>query len=170
MTPAAFAALESRFAEVWALDFEFRAPAGCNPEVVCLAAEDLMSGRRLRLWADELTDQPPFRTDAEALFLTFFGSAEMGAFLALGWPLPRYLLDIFVELRRLGNGVTRGASLLEAARRFGLTSMAAEEKGAFRDRILQGPPFSAEERAAILAYCADDVSLTGRSQPDCGRR
>src|SRR5262249_20913353 len=26
-----------------------------------------------------------------------------------------------------------------------------------RDRILQGPPFTAEEKEAILAYCEDDV-------------
>ena len=31
-----------------------------------------------------------------------------------------------------------------------------------RDRIVQGPPFSADEREAILTYCEDDVHALAR--------
>ena len=86
------------FAEVWVLDFEYRAPPGCNPEVVCLVAHDLVGDRQLRLWADELVPgKPPFRVDSGALFVAYFASAEISAFLALGWPLPRHVLDLYVD-------------------------------------------------------------------------
>ena len=41
------------FAEIWAVDFEFGANPGENPEPVCLVAWELSSGRKLRLWRDE---------------------------------------------------------------------------------------------------------------------
>jgi DNA polymerase I len=150
----------SAFAEVWALDFEYRAPPGCNPEVVCLVAHDVVGGRRLRLWGDELVrGKPPFRTDESALFVAYFASAEMGCFLSLGWPLPRYLLDLYPEFRRLKNWPVRASGLLDACRSFGIATMTAEEKHASRERILAGPPFTSDERAAILRYCEADVVL-----------
>ena len=148
------------FAEVWALDFEYRAPPGCNPEVVCLVAHDLVGGRRLRLWADELVPASRrSRTDESALFVAYFASAEMGCFLSLGWPLPRYVLDLYPEFRRLKNWPVRASGLLDAGRSFGIATMTAEEKHAFRERILAGPPFTSDERAAILRYCEADVVL-----------
>jgi DNA polymerase-1 len=38
-------------------------------------------------------------------------------------------------------------------------------KGTMRDRILGGPPFSAQEREAILVYCEDDVRALARLVP-----
>ena len=35
-------------------------------------------------------------------------------------------------------------------------------KGTMRDRIMQGPPFTAQERQEILAYCRDDVEALTR--------
>jgi hypothetical protein len=37
----------------------------------------------------------PFPTDATALTVAYFASAEMTCFLALGWQLPVNLLDLF---------------------------------------------------------------------------
>ncbi len=50
------------FREVWLVDFEFHAPPGENPTVICLVARELGSGRLLRLWHDEIgrLDQPPY--------------------------------------------------------------------------------------------------------------
>ncbi|HEV2901127.1 MAG TPA: DNA polymerase [Pseudaminobacter sp.] len=150
----------SAFEEVWAIDFEYRALDGSNPEVVCMVAHEVISGRRLRMWADELTASPPFRTDDRVLFLSYFACAEMSAFLSLHWPLPRRLLDLYTEYRVLANGrqaVKRG--LLDVAAAFGLAHMASAEKTAMRDRILAGPPFTPAEKVAILNYCAADVDL-----------
>ncbi len=38
------------FAEVWAVDFEFTAPAGERPTPLCVVARELRSGRLVRLW------------------------------------------------------------------------------------------------------------------------
>ena len=50
------------FAEIWAVDFEFGAEPGENPEPVCLVAWELQSGRKVRLWRDEFGAAPPYPT------------------------------------------------------------------------------------------------------------
>jgi len=50
------------FIEIWAVDFEFGADPGENPEPVCLVAWGLRSGRKLRLWRDEFSGGPPYPT------------------------------------------------------------------------------------------------------------
>ena len=47
--------------------------------------------------------------------------------------------------------------LAGALRYFGEDGIDTAHKDDMRDRIVQGPPFSADEREAILTYCEDDV-------------
>ena len=54
----------SRYEEIWVVDFEFISKPGQRPDVVCLVAHELRSGRTLRLWRDQLGPAPPYRTDA----------------------------------------------------------------------------------------------------------
>ena len=42
------------FNEIWAVDFEFKGEPGDRPTPVCMAARELRSRQRLRLWADQL--------------------------------------------------------------------------------------------------------------------
>ena len=42
------------FAEIWLHDFEFIPKPGEHPDVVCLVAHELRSGRTLQLWRDAL--------------------------------------------------------------------------------------------------------------------
>ena len=104
------------FREIWCVDFEFSAPSGEIPEVICLVAWELVSNRKLRIWQDELEgmDGPPYAIDADALFVAYYASAEMGCHLALGWELPENVLDLFTEFRSATNGLklTCGAGLL----------------------------------------------------------
>jgi hypothetical protein len=155
------------YAEVWALDFEFQAPAGERPVPVCLVARELRTGRLLRLWQTELPAQPPFRTDAEALFVAYYATAELGCFLALGWPMPARVLDLYAEFRAATNGrpTPCGSGLLGALAWHGLDAMAADEKGAMRDLVLRGGPWSEGERRAILAYCQADVDALAALLP-----
>ena len=67
------------YREIWAIDFEFRAPAGHRPEVVCLCARELLSGRVIQLWVDEF-GACPFDTGDDVLFVAFFASAEVSCF------------------------------------------------------------------------------------------
>src|SRR5215213_9487744 len=123
------------YREIWCIDFEFRAPDGERPEPHCMVARELRSGRELRLWRDELElGRPPFRLDEQALFVAYYASAEMGCFLALGWPVPARVLDPFAEFRAATNGLPTpcGQGLLGALQRHGLEAMAADAKAAMR--------------------------------------
>lgn len=152
------------FREVWAVDFEFAAPEGDRPTVVCLVAWELKSGQKLRLWQDALPAQPPYPTDASALLVAYYSSAEWGCHLSLGWPLPAHVLDLFCEFRCLTNGLPApcGSGLLGAMAWFGLGAADTAEKDSMRALAQRGGPWSAEERQALLAYCESDVAALAR--------
>ena len=75
------------FAEIWVIDFEFGQDRDLLPDVRCLVAQELRSGRRCTYWRDRLQglSRPPFRVDGAALIVTFYGLAELGCFAQLGW-------------------------------------------------------------------------------------
>jgi DNA polymerase-1 len=155
------------YAEIWAVDFEFGAGPGQNPEPVCLVAWELRSGRKLRVWRDEFGAVPPYPTSPEALFVAYYASAEIGCHLALGWPVPERVLDLFTEFRNRTNGMptVSGASLLGALAHFGLDSIGTTEKDDMRALVLRGGPWSDTERVAILDYCESDVAALARLLP-----
>ena len=122
-----------------AVDFEFISRPGERPDVVCLVARELRSGRTLRLWRDELGQLPPYRTNHRALFVSFVANAECACHLALGWPLPARILDLNPIFRNLTNGLStpEGKGLLGALRYYGLDAIGTKQKDAMRDRIMQ---------------------------------
>jgi hypothetical protein len=152
------------FREVWAVDFEFGSEPGERPEPLCLVAWELKSGRKIRLWRDRFGVMPPYRTDAEALFVAYYASAEIGCHLALGWPVPERALDLFTEFRNHTNGLPTisGAGLIGALAFHGLDGIGAVEKEEMRDLVLRGGPWSDAERSAILKYCESDVEALSR--------
>lgn len=146
------------FREVWLVDFEFSAPKGERPRPACLVAREYYSNRLIRLFADELDDRPPFPIDANALFVAYFASAEIGCFRALGWDVPKRILDLWTEQRVRTNGrlgIKRG--LLDTLAYYGLDAIAAVEKTEMRELAMRGGPYSAFERKALLDYCQTDV-------------
>lgn len=147
------------FREIWLVDFEFIAAAGSRPVPVCMVATEMITGRTLRLWQDQLGAEPPFRTDSEALFVAYFAPAELSCFLVLGWPLPARILDLYIEFRAKTNGLTLplGRGLLSALSRHGIASITSDEKTTMRDLVLRGGPWTDAERRDILDYCATDV-------------
>ena len=167
MTAAGLTVLPYR--EIWALDFEFIAAEGERPIPICMVARELRSGRLLRLWQDELARQvePPFTLDASTLVVAYYASAELGCFLALGWPMPVRVLDLYAEFRVATNGrsLPCGSGLLGALAWHGLDSMAADEKTEMRELALRGGPWSDQERLALLDYCQTDVDALARLLP-----
>ena len=157
------------FDEIWLVDTEYSAQPGCRPVPSCVVAKEAFTGRELRLWEDELSAAavPPFRIDERALFVAYATPAEFSAFHALGWPSPARILDLFVEFRALTNGLhtVSGAGLLGALVYHGLPAMGAAEKKAMRDLAIRGGPFTADERQALLDYCAEDVYALERLLP-----
>jgi DNA polymerase-1 len=151
------------FREVWAVDFEFIANPGDRPIPVCMVARELGSGRLLRLWQHELPARPPFSTGDDTLFVAYLASAEIGCFLALGWPVPTRVLDLFVEFRAETNGLplAEGRSLLGALSHHKIRSITSDEKQTSRALVMRGGPWSDAERQAVLDYCQTDVDPLG---------
>src|SRR3954447_585611 len=149
------------YREVWLADFEFSAPPGERPTPVCLVAREFRSGRTLRLWQHDLRERPdpPYPTGPDVLFVAYLASAELGCHLALGWPLPARVLDLYAEFRNIANGLSppNGFGLLGALVWFGLGAMDGAEKRAMQELASGGGPWTAEAREALLAYCESDV-------------
>ena len=154
------------FREVWLVDFEFQQPSGERPTPVCLVAREFRSGRLLRLWQDELHD-PPYPLDSNSLFVAYYASAELGCHLALNWPMPERILDLFAEFRCLTSGLTTpcGSGLIGALTYFGLDGLAASEKEGMRELAMRGGPYTTSERVALLDYCQTDVDALARLLP-----
>jgi DNA polymerase family A len=157
-----------RWRQVWVIDTEFTQPAG-DPvlDVVCLCGVELLSGREIRLWRDELATMkaPPFPIDASTLLVTFFASAEMSTFLKLGWPAPTNLIDCYAEFRlrqNNGRGSPLGYGLAGACATVGFANIDVELKEAMRGIAARGAPFSDDERVALLRYCGDDATATAK--------
>jgi hypothetical protein len=155
--------LSKHFKAVWAIDFEFVAAAGANPEPVCMVARELGSGRLIRLWRDELPGAPPFDVGADTLIVAYYASAELGCFAELGWPMPARVLDLYTEYRNATNGIhlPEGRGLLSALSHHGISAITAEQKTEERALVMRGGPWSAEERRRILDYCQTDVDPLG---------
>jgi len=149
------------FRQVWLVDFEFTAPPGSRPIPICLVALELREQRLVRLGYDELASLsgPPYPTDASALMVAFYASAEISCHLALGWPVPENVLDLFTELRCLNNGkpTPLGQGLLGALNWFGLAGINHVEKQSMRELAIRGEPYTQEEAASLLDYCESDV-------------
>jgi DNA polymerase-1 len=150
------------FDEIVLADFEFIDKAGERPDVVCLVAHELRSGRRFHLWRDQLGQEPPYRIDDRTLFVAFYASAELTCHLALGWPMPKNILDLYAEFRCATNNSTDHqqphAGLIDALDYYRIESIGFEEKQRWRDIVIRGGPWTAEERRGIVyEYCASDV-------------
>ncbi|MGZ3397493.1 MAG: hypothetical protein ACXVB2_25600, partial [Isosphaeraceae bacterium] len=152
------------FDRVVALDTEFTPVVGGHSVPVCIVAHELISGTRIRLWQNELGTEPPFPTDDRTLYVAYMAAAEVGFFLACGWPTPTRILDLYVEFRNLTNkalpknqGGRHPAGLPDALRYFDIQGIAASEKKTMQDLAIRGGPYSEQEKLALLDYCESDV-------------
>jgi DNA polymerase I len=160
--------LLDRFEEVWLHDFEFVSKSGEIPDVVCLCARELRTGRTLRLWRDQLlAGVAPYRTDSKVLFINFVANAECSCHLSLGWPVPKNVLDLSPAFRKIANGrhTPEGKGLIGALRYYYLDTIDAKYKDAMQQRVMQGWPFTPEEEIQILDYCESDNDALHRLLP-----
>ena len=155
------------YREIWAADFEFEAGSGERPDPVCLCARELRSGREIRLWRGQFDSAPPYPTDADTLFVAYYASAELGCHLALGWPMPARILDLFTEFRCGTNGLTvpAGNGLIGALTAFGLDTVGATEKKEMQEAIGNGTWPGRYTPEEILDYCMGDVDALARLLP-----
>jgi hypothetical protein len=161
------ASLLNRFREIVLVDTEFVSRPGELYQPVCLAYKELRSRRTGALFYDELGPSPPHAHGADVLFMCFTG-AEPEFYLSVGWPVDCALLDLRVEgIHQTNFAFSRGdprrqklpRSLISFLRINGIEDGDEARKDALRKRIMQGPPFTTEERGVILRYCLGDVLL-----------
>jgi hypothetical protein len=164
--------LFDHYREIWCLDAEFNQQAGERPSPVCLVAREFRTGRLIRLWDDRLHQLrgPPFSSGPDSLFVAYYASAELGCFLALGWPMPARILDLFCEFKVKTSGLPTpcGCGLLGALAFHGIDGIDASEKEAMRQLVLRGGPYSTDERQAVLDYCQSDVDALVKLLPAMG--
>ncbi len=157
------------FRQVWLVDFEFTCPPGERPMPLCLVGREFRSGKLLKVWFDESTapQQCPIPTGPDVLFIAYYASAELGCYLALGWPLPSRIMDLYCEFRNLTNGraTSCGSSLLGALTWFGLDAIEAAEKQELRELAMRGGPYTQAEQVSLLDYCQTDVDGIARLLP-----
>ena len=152
--------LRERFHQVWCVDFEYQELNGNNPVVHCMVARELFTGRLIRQWlSGEGGIRCPIPLGEDTLYVAYFATAELKSHLALGWPLPTNVLDLFVEFRCRTNGksLPSGNGLLGALVYFGLSGIAYAEKEVMRELAIRGGPFSPRERHELVDYCQGDV-------------
>src|SRR6516225_12102152 len=140
---------------------------------LCLVALEMRSGRLIRLRQDEIGRFPPYRLDNDALIVGHMLAAEFGFHIACHWGEPACALDTYLEFRHYVNdGAVKSGDREKgffgvggALRYFLEDEIDVVRKEEMRDRILKGPPFSAQEQRDIVAYCEDDVRALTRLLP-----
>ena len=152
------------FKNIFVVDFEFVSDPGERQKPVCVVFHEINSGETKKVWLegkDPLTLTPPYPISESDLFVAYFSSAEWNCHLALGWPLPENVIDLYAEFRNMTNGLP-GVSkkLLGACQHYGVTTISELEKESARQRIMRGPPYTEEEKCYIMEYCASDVFET----------
>ena len=149
------------FKHIIAIDFEFSAPNGERPSVVCLIAKDITTGEIWRIFQEQLYSlkHPPYPTGTDSLIVAYYASAEINCYKALGWDLPTHVLDLFTEFRCMTNGLTlpSGAGLLGALNYFGLSGIDTIEKEGMRELAMRGGHYTETEKSDLLNYCESDV-------------
>jgi DNA polymerase I len=156
------------FAEIWAVDFEFRKDPGETPHPVCAVGREVRSGRLLTLWEEDLRKRrtSPFGNGSRSLLVSYSCSAELGCFRALGWPYPERILDLYCEFRSHTNFESRAGgidtSLRGALSYFEDHLPQSEDKREMRDLILGQSDYGSAERGRILEYCGRDVEDAAR--------
>jgi DNA polymerase I len=160
------------------IDFEYYAPAGCNPRPICVAWICPTTGDSGTQWLwDEPPSRPPFPMTVETVFVSYNIAAEVSCFLALNWPRPTNVIDLWLEyVQHLNVWPVKAPEwkpkrappkkprkgLLDAMRAFGLDATPSEVKAHFQQRAQEGPPWSDEDRTQMPVYCLDDVKMIVR--------
>ena len=156
------------FREITLADAEFQVGQGERPVLVCSGcSRAATAGVAFAFGRINLARRRRMRPGRTSCSSPIYGSAELGCYRVLGWPMPERILDLFTEFRARTNGLNTpaGNGLLGALTYFGLDGMGAGEKDDMRALILRGGPWTEDERTAILNYCESDVEALERLLP-----
>ncbi|MBX3742510.1 MAG: hypothetical protein KF712_16100 [Akkermansiaceae bacterium] len=139
------------------IDFEFLSLSGSNPRPWCVAYHCLETEEEGVVWLDGRNVPSPFPVDFR--MIAHYALAELGCFLALGWGLPREVIDTLPEARvARGQVPNAGGSwgLLAVARQLGIATMSSDHKEDMR-QLAMGDEIPETSREDLMRYCLDDV-------------
>ena len=159
----------SQFEAIWSLDFEFFEDENHHPVPVCMFAREWHTSTEIFLRREQLLAlrQAPFDIGPRSLVVAYAANAEFSCFVALGWPFPHNVLDVYVEVGAAINGLDieglelKRPSLLETCALYGIPAMPAAQKTRMRDLILSGKgKYTEDEWAQTEGYNRADVDET----------
>jgi DNA polymerase-1 len=148
----------------WVCDFEFSAESGHRPKVWCGVFFCLETQDTIRLTFDRPDVPCPVDPEKDTV-VAYFASAEITCFLALDWPVPLRVIDLYPECKVVHGAVppkpVTGWSLLDMATAHGIATIEAEQKTYFREIAIRGP-VTPTEWAGLVEYCETDVVATAK--------
>lgn len=144
------------------VDFEAATiPEGEGPRPVCVVGHEPSKTRTSFRWLWKRAGvPPPFEITSNTVLVAYGASMEITCFIALGWPLPPYVIDLFAEFRCATNGARppKTNGLLDAGAQHGIEhAYPAVEKERLQQRAARGGPFKPRE---MVDYCAEDTRVT----------
>jgi len=157
------ALIKSLFKHVVVIDFEYKQDEGSRPKPVCVVATDILTNETKRIWLVGNNNPPiPFPLNG-TLWICHYAVAEVSCFIALGWGLPKYIWDTWIENRKLYNGKSRGNSLLDCCNRYHIPCLSEADKTVWRQTIINNfPNYTKGEQTGIIDYCATDITECGQ--------
>ena len=133
---------------------------------------EVISGAEVKLHGDDMRNlkRSPIPTNPEHLFVPYYGSAELGCYLALGWDFPEAIFDVYVAFVMAMYGRLSREQMREKGWRslVGAVSFVTGEQNAFpekkamRELAIRGAPFTEDEMSQLLEYCLDDARANER--------
>ena len=157
------------FTAIYVVDYEFYGSNGDTQIPICYASKNLYTNETVSHWIDGTETKPSYSTDDKTLFIAYAASAEIGCHIPLGFDIPLYILDLYSEFRCINNGKPtkthpnlkklKKYNLLSVCFHYGIPTVDVNYKELMRNRILEGPPFTHQERKKILQYCEKDVEM-----------
>lgn len=151
--------LKKRFPQIWSVDFEYKEGPKGPSDIVCMVAKEIFSDEQLRISNFRNIQAPLFLSNHRFIVLTYNLMAEAQCFDALGWPQPKWFLDLMPEYLNLTNNKKRphGKGLAGFLMHLGIPFTTVDYKDTMRHKILNQNEFSSLELEEIIQYCADDV-------------
>jgi hypothetical protein len=169
--------MSSAFTRVVIIDFEYEIKDGDLPRPLCMVVHELdhrlRHVRTLRWWRDDFGSHPPFDIGPDTLIVAYSAWAELTCFLVLGWPFPRYVLDLHTAYLASSNVLAPWDSeeqqehkkprkrLSDACRAYGIVGWESVDKEEIAKDIGEGN-WRKWGREVVLAYCEEDVAMTAK--------
>src|SRR5262245_7552064 len=97
----------NEFREIWLVKIDFEERDGEPPSPTGLRAREYRTGLEVRLDGQALRNATatPFDTSEQCLYVAYQSEKAIGCHLALGWSVPKQILDLHGEFRCRSAGV-----------------------------------------------------------------